>query len=51
MKNITFINITVSVVLLLFVNSCAVNPVTGKRDLMLISEDREIAMGAESDPE
>lgn len=50
MKNITLINITVSVVLLLFVNSCAVNPVTGKRDLMLISEQREIAMGAESDP-
>lgn len=50
MKTSTFVNITISVVLLLFVNSCAVNPVTGKRDLMLISEERELAMGAESDP-
>ncbi len=29
---------------------CAVNPVTGKKDFMLLSEQKEIAMGKESDP-
>ena len=50
MKTKNFVNVTICVVILLFVNSCAVNPVTGKRDLMLISEEKELAMGAESDP-
>ena len=36
-----------SVALLL---GCAVNPVTGKKDFMLISEEAEIRMGQESDP-
>ena len=31
--------------------SCARNPVTGKRDFMLMSESQEIAMGQQSDPE
>ncbi len=31
-------------------NSCATNPVTGKRDVMFISESQEIAMGKEADP-
>ena len=31
-------------------SDCAVNPVTGKKDLMLISEQDEIRMGQESDP-
>lgn len=34
---------------LLFV-SCAVNPVTGKKEFMLMSEQQEIALGASSDP-
>ena len=34
-----------------FIISCAVNPVTGKRELSLISEEREIAMGREYDPQ
>ena len=50
MKIKTFVKVIIGVVLLLFIESCAVNPVTGKRDLMLISEERELAMGAESDP-
>ncbi|MET4075541.1 M48 family metalloprotease [Hymenobacter sp. UYCo722] len=29
---------------------CAVNPVTGKKEVMLVSEGQELAMGAESDP-
>ncbi|HYF67235.1 MAG TPA: M48 family metalloprotease [Ohtaekwangia sp.] len=40
----------VFLIFLLF-HSCAVNPVTGKRDFMLMSKDQEIAMGKQSDPE
>ncbi|MFT3979158.1 MAG: M48 family metalloprotease [Ferruginibacter sp.] len=32
-------------------NSCAKNPVTGKRQLVLMSEAQEIAMGQEADPQ
>ena len=39
------------ILILLLVDSCAKNPVTGKRDLMLLSEGQEIAMGQQSDPE
>ncbi|MFW6289581.1 MAG: M48 family metalloprotease [Mariniphaga sp.] len=35
----------------LLIPSCAVNPVTGKRELALISEEQEIAMGKEYDPQ
>ncbi|MDX5479040.1 MAG: peptidase M48, partial [Cyclobacteriaceae bacterium] len=31
--------------------SCAVNPVTGKKQVVLMSEAQEIAMGKEADPE
>jgi predicted Zn-dependent protease len=31
--------------------TCAVNPVTGKRELMLVSEEQEIAYGVEGDKE
>jgi predicted Zn-dependent protease len=37
-------------VLLLFVVSCAVNPVTGERELMLVSEEQELRIGRESAP-
>ncbi len=30
--------------------SCATNPVTGKKDFMLLSEADELAMGKETDP-
>ena len=33
------------------VNSCAVNPVTGKKEVVLMSESQEIAMGQGADPE
>lgn len=36
---------------LFLANACAVNPVTGKKQLVLISEEQEIAMGKESDPQ
>ncbi len=37
--------------LLLGVQSCAKNPVTGKSELMLMSTEQEKALGAESDPQ
>ncbi|MBN2632923.1 MAG: hypothetical protein JXR66_05170, partial [Bacteroidales bacterium] len=40
-----FIGVTAIIV------SCAVNPVTGKRQLMLMSEDQEVALGASYDPQ
>lgn len=36
---------------LLITGSCAVNPVTGKKQVVLMSESQEIAMGAAADPE
>jgi len=38
-------------VIIFLIPSCAINPVTGKKQLMLISESQEIAMGAEYDPQ
>lgn len=38
-------------VLFAFTCSCAVNPVTGKKQVVLMSEAQEIAMGQQSDPE
>ena len=35
---------------LVFIISCAVNPVTGKREFMLLSEADEIKLGQQSDP-
>jgi predicted Zn-dependent protease len=37
--------------LFLLSNSCARNPVTGKRQLVFMSEKQEIAMGKEADPQ
>lgn len=45
------LNITLVAVLLLMVVSCAVNPVTGKRQIMLMSEQQEIALGISYDPQ
>jgi predicted Zn-dependent protease len=39
------------VIMLLLLDSCAKNPVTGKSEFMLMSKDQEIAMGKQSDPE
>jgi len=35
----------------IFLNNCARNPVTGKRQVVLMSEAQEIAMGQEADPQ
>jgi predicted Zn-dependent protease len=34
----------------IFASSCAVNPVTGKKGVILVSKEQEKAMGAEADP-
>ncbi|NRB53453.1 MAG: M48 family metalloprotease [Saprospiraceae bacterium] len=34
----------------LIIESCAINPVTGKRQVMFMSESQEIALGKQSDP-
>lgn len=49
MKKIILIS-CLSVTVYLF-NSCARNPVTGKRQVVLMSEEQEIAMGKEADPQ
>lgn len=46
-----FARVTAIVILCLLLDSCAKNPVTGRRDLMLMSTEQEIAMGQQSDPE
>src|SRR5690606_13992995 len=49
-----FYRIKISLLLIslyMLYNSCAVNPVTGKKQLVLMSEEQEIAMGLQYDPE
>jgi predicted Zn-dependent protease len=43
--------ITCLAAVLVFSDSCAVNPVTGKKQVVLMSEAQEIAMGQEADPQ
>ena len=40
----------IAVLVIIFFTGCAVNPVTGNRELMLMSEEQEIALGKQSDP-
>lgn len=40
-----------TVVILVSLSSCAINPVTGKKQIVLMSEAQEVAMGQQSDPE
>lgn len=37
-------------IILILIPSCAINPVTGKKQLMLMSEPQELALGAQYDP-
>ena len=41
----------VAIILISWLISCAVNPVTGKRELMLLSENDELALGKQTDQE
>jgi len=49
MRNCILIS-CLSITISLFIN-CAKNPVTGKRQVVLMSEEQEIAMGKEADPQ
>lgn len=47
-----FVSLTgILLTIVLYIQSCAVNPVTGKKELMLMSEAQEIQLGRESDPQ
>jgi len=47
-KYLSQLGITLS---LIFITSCAVNPVSGKKQVVFMTEGQEIAMGQQSDPE
>lgn len=47
----TFIRVLFLLALTIGFSYCAVNPVTGKKQFMLMSEEQEVAMGAQYDPE
>lgn len=49
MKKIIFVFLLASIVV--FFNKCATNPVTGKKQVVLMSEEQELAMGREADPQ
>ena len=49
MKQKKWSNLLVTLFLVTFLWACAINPVTGKRELMLLSETDEIQLGKESD--
>lgn len=51
MKTLTPITSLGFVSCLLFIVGCAINPVTGKKQFVMMSERQEIAMGQESDPQ
>ena len=46
MKQVSYL-----VLFFLIMSSCAVNPVTGKKELMLMTESQEISMGVSYDPQ
>jgi predicted Zn-dependent protease len=51
MKSLRFYALLLSLAALMMIPSCAVNPVTGKRQLMFMSEAQEIQLGAQYDPQ
>jgi len=51
MKNSSYLRQPSLAVLFAFASSCAINPVTGKKQVVLMSEAQEIAIGQQSDPE
>ena len=46
-----YIKITLLLAAIIVVISCAINPVTGKRQIMLMSEAQELALGSQYDPQ
>ncbi len=50
MKIKIFSNVVLSVFALWFLSACTKNPVTGKKELIFMSQEKELAIGAESHP-
>lgn len=48
--NLSFKSLSLFLLSILIITSCARNPVTGKKELMLMSESQEKALGEQSDP-
>jgi len=46
----SFLHALLGLLIMTVVTACAVNPVTGKKELMLLSKDQEKAMGLQADP-
>ena len=46
-----YLKIFFGLALIIAVISCAINPVTGKRQIMLMTEDQELALGSQYDPQ
>jgi predicted Zn-dependent protease len=51
MKKLVLIKLSLLAALAVLITTCAVNPVTGKRQVVLISEEQEMQMGKEYDPQ
>ena len=52
MKQLSIIEkISLLVASILIVISCAINPVTGKKQFMLMTEAQEVQLGAQYDPQ
>lgn len=51
MKKLILIRLSLLTAFAVLITTCAVNPVTGKRQVMLVSEEQEIQMGKEYDPQ
>ncbi|MFC2081237.1 M48 family metalloprotease [Bacteroidota bacterium] len=51
MKRFNIFSIFLIVAAILMLHSCAINPVTGNRQLMFMSEEEEIKLGSEYDPQ
>jgi predicted Zn-dependent protease len=50
MNGLRFIHIIFILIISLFTYSCAINPVTGQQEFMLVSESQEIQIGKEASP-
>ncbi len=50
MKRFNIFSILLAIITVFMLDSCAVNPVTGKKEIMLMSEQKELALGKQSDP-
>lgn len=50
-RQLFFGAVVIVTALIIWVISCAINPVTGKRELMLLSENDELALGKQTDQE